>query len=123
MLQAAITALEIRGADEGETDWSQVTQLYSALAAMRPSPVVELNRAAAVGFADGPQAGLLVLAPLLTDPRLENYQPLYATQADLLRRVGKYTDATAAYSRAMELTANEIERAELLRRKRTLVAN
>jgi RNA polymerase sigma-70 factor (ECF subfamily) len=123
MVQAAITALQMRGVDEDETDWSQVTQLYTALAALRPSPVVELNRAAAVGFADGPQAGLLVLAPLLTDPRLENYQPLYAAQADLLRRVGNYADAITAYSRAMELTANEIERAELMRRKRMLISS
>jgi RNA polymerase sigma-70 factor (ECF subfamily) len=122
MIQAAITALQMRGADEGETDWSQITQLYDALATVRPSPVIELNRAAAVGFTEGPQAGLVALAPLLADPRLEKYQPLYATQADLLRRANNYTDAVAAYSRAIELTANEVERAELMRRKRTLIA-
>jgi RNA polymerase sigma-70 factor (ECF subfamily) len=58
----------------------------------------------------------------LSDPRLENYQPLYATQADLLRRLGNYPDAIAAYSRAIELSANEIERAELMRRQGTLIA-
>jgi RNA polymerase sigma-70 factor (ECF subfamily) len=122
MLQAAITALQMRGADEGETDWTQIAQLFRALAVLCPSPVVELNKAAAVGFADGPQAGLLSLDPLLSDPRLENYQPLYATQADLLRRLGNYPDAIAAYSRAIELSANEIERAELMRRQGTLIA-
>jgi RNA polymerase sigma-70 factor, ECF subfamily len=122
MVQAAITALQMRGVDEDETDWSQVTQLYTALAALHPSPVVELNRAAAVGFTEGPQAGLVALAPLLADPRLENYQPLYATQADLLRRASNYTHAVIACSRAIELTANEIERPDLMRCKRTLIA-
>ena len=120
MLEAAITALQIRGADDGETDWSQIAELYSALLALRPSPVVELNRAAAVGFADGPRAGLALLAALLADPRLDNYQPLHATHADLLRRAGDDVDAADAYARAIELSANQVERAELDRRLRTL---
>ena len=71
MLQAAISALEIAGADDGETDWPRIAELYGALVLVRPSPVIELNRAVAVGFADGPHAGLALLAPLLTDPQLD----------------------------------------------------
>jgi RNA polymerase sigma-70 factor (ECF subfamily) len=123
MLQAAITALQVRGADEGETDWPQIAELYSALAALRPSPVVELNRAAAVGFADSPRAGLALLAPLLADPRLARYQPLHATHADLLRRAGDHRGAAAAYTRAIELSANAVERVELERRQDALTAD
>lgn len=123
MLQAAITALQVRGADEGETDWPQIAELYSALAALRPSPVVELNRAAAVGFADSPRAGLALLAPLLADPRLARYQPLHATHADLLRRAGDHTGAAAAYAQAIGLSANAVERAELERRHDALTAD
>ena len=122
MLQAAITALQVRGADEGETDWPQIAKLYSALAALRPSPVVELNRAAAVAFADSPRAGLALLAPLLADPRLARYQPLHATHADLLRRAGDHTGAAAAYAQAIGLSANAVERAELERRRDALTA-
>jgi RNA polymerase sigma-70 factor (ECF subfamily) len=122
MLQAAITALQIRGADEGETDWAQIVQLYGALNALRPSAVIEVNHAAAIGFARGPQAGLDSLAPLLADPRLVHYQPLHATHADLLLRAGNHVEAAAAYSRAIELTGNEVERAELKRRLQTLSA-
>lgn len=120
MLQAAITALEIAGADAGETDWPRIAELYGALVLLRPSPVIELNRVAAVGFADGPHAGLALLAPLLTDARLDRYQPLHATHADLLRRVGDDRAAAAAYQRAIELSANAVQRSELERRLRTL---
>ena len=75
-LQAAITAVHVRGADTGTTDWERIAELYRALGQIAPSPVVELNRAAAVGFAVGPQAGLELLEPLLVDPALERYQPL-----------------------------------------------
>src|SRR5207302_10331236 len=78
-LQAAITALHIQGSDAGATDWEQIAELYRALARLSPSPVVELNRAAAVGFAAGPQAGLELLQPLLGDSALDDYQPLHAT--------------------------------------------
>jgi RNA polymerase sigma-70 factor (ECF subfamily) len=122
-LQAAITALHVRGADTGTTDWEQIAELYSALGEIAPSPVVELNRAAAVGFAVGPRAGLELLEPLLDDPALERYQPLYAAQADLLRRAGDPAAAARAYERAIELTANAVERAELQRRLSTLDAD
>jgi RNA polymerase sigma-70 factor (ECF subfamily) len=115
-LQAAITAVHVRGADTGATDWEQIAELYRALNQIAPSPVVELNRAAAVGFAAGPQAGLELLEPLLADPALERYQPLHAAHADLLRRAGDPVAAARAYDRAIALSANAVERAELQRR-------
>jgi RNA polymerase sigma-70 factor (ECF subfamily) len=119
-LQAAITALHIQGSDAGATDWEQIAELYGVLARLRPSPVVELNRAAAVGFAAGPQAGLELLQPLLGDPALDGYQPLHATQADLLRRAGDLAGAAVAYERAIALSNNAVERAELERRLEAL---
>jgi RNA polymerase sigma-70 factor (ECF subfamily) len=118
--QAAITALHIEGTDAGSTDWGQIAELYGALAKLRPSPVVELNRAAAVGFAEGPEAGLEMLEPLLGDPVLDGYQPLHATRADLLRRAGDLQGAAHAYEQAIGLSANVVERTELERRLRTL---
>ena len=122
-LQAAITAVHVRGADTGTTDWEQIAELYRALGEIAPSPVVELNRAAAVGFAVGPQAGLELLEPLLADPALERYQPLHAAHADLLRRAGDPRAAARAYERAIALSANAVERDELHRRLSTLDAD
>jgi RNA polymerase sigma-70 factor (ECF subfamily) len=119
-LQAAITALHVQAADGGHTDWTQIAVLYGALAEIAPSPVVTVNQAAAVAFASGPQAGLDLLRPLLDDPALERYQPLHATHAELLRRAGARDEAAGAYERAIALTANEIERTELQRRRQTL---
>jgi RNA polymerase sigma-70 factor (ECF subfamily) len=119
-LQAAITALHVQAADVGHTDWGQIAALYGALAEIAPSPVVTVNRAAAVAFASGPQAGLELLEPLLDDPALEQYQPLHATHAELLRRAGKRDESASAYERAIALTANEVERTELQRRRRAL---
>jgi RNA polymerase sigma-70 factor (ECF subfamily) len=112
-LQAAIAALHVQAPSAAETDWAQIAELYGALAGLSPSPVVELNRAVAVGFADGPVAGLGVLAPLLDDPALAAYQPLHAAHAELLRRAGDRPGAGAAYRRAIELSANAVERAAL----------
>jgi RNA polymerase sigma-70 factor, ECF subfamily len=117
-LQAAITALQIQ--DAGATDWAQIAELYGALAALNPSPVVELNRAVAVGMSSGPAAGLQLLEPLLGDPALERYQPLYAAHAELLSRAGDSEGASRAYRRAIELSSNEIEREELERRSSDL---
>ena len=97
-LQAAITALQIQAPHAESTDWPQIAELYGALARLTPSPVVELNRAVAVGLADGPAAGLDLLAPLLADPALERYQPLHAAHAELLRRAGDVTGAAAPTS-------------------------
>jgi RNA polymerase sigma-70 factor (ECF subfamily) len=119
-LQAAITALHIQASDVEATDWAQIAELYGALAKLSPSPVVELNRAAAVGFAAGAPAGLELLEPLLGDPALEDYQPLHATHAELLRRAGHRDGAARAYERAIQLSANDVERAELERRLQAL---
>jgi RNA polymerase sigma-70 factor (ECF subfamily) len=113
-LQAAITALQM----EAEVDWPQIAELYGALAAINPSPVVELNRAVAVGLASGPAAGLALLEPLVAE--LERYQPLHAAHAELLSRAGDAEGAAAAYERAIALTTNAVERAELERRRATL---
>jgi RNA polymerase sigma-70 factor, ECF subfamily len=115
-LQAAITALQVQATDAEATDWAQIAELYSALGRLNPSPVVELNRAVAVGLASGPAAGLELLEPLLGDPALERYQPLHAAHAELLSRAGDAAGAARAYERAIALTANAVERAELERR-------
>ena len=115
-LQAAITALQIQAPDAEATDWAQIAALYGALGALNPSPVVELNRAVAVGLASGPAAGLELIEPLLGDTALERYQPLHAAHAELLSRTGDAEGAARAYRRAIALTANAVERAELERR-------
>ena len=115
-LQAAITALQIQAPSAEATDWAQIAELYGALGRLAPSPVVELNRAVAVGLASGPPAGLELLEPLLADPALERYQPLHAAHAELLSRAGDAAGAAGAYERAIALTANAVERAELERR-------
>ncbi|MGH2881972.1 MAG: hypothetical protein ACRDPA_04605, partial [Solirubrobacteraceae bacterium] len=115
-LQAAIAALQM----EEEPDWRQIADLFGALVKLTPTAVVELNRAVAVGFADGPQAGLDLLSPLLRDPALERYQPLHAAHAELLKRAGDREGAAQAYETAIELTANAVERAELERRLQDL---
>ena len=119
-LQAAIDALHVEAPDPEETDWPQVAALYGRLAELDPSPVIALNHAAAVGFGAGPEKGLALLEPLLADPRLERYPPLHAAHADLLRRHGDAEGAAAAYERAAALSANEVERAELHRRRAQL---
>lgn len=119
-LQAAITALHIQASDGDTTDWAQIAELYGVLGRLNPSPVVEVNRAAAAGFAYGAGTGLELLAPLLGDPKLERYQPLHAAHAELLRRAGDVTGAVPAYERAIALSSNAVERAELERRLETL---
>jgi RNA polymerase sigma-70 factor (ECF subfamily) len=115
-VQAAIAALHVQAPTPEDTDWAQIADLYAALARLTPSPVIEVNRAVAVGFAHGPEAGLAVLAPLAAEDVLAGYQPLHAARAELLRRAGDAAGAAAAYRRAIELSANAVERAELERR-------
>jgi RNA polymerase sigma-70 factor (ECF subfamily) len=114
--QAAIAAVHAEAPTWEATDWPQVAALYAQLARLAPSPVVELNRAVAVGFADGPQAGLAVLASL---DGLDAYQPLHAARAELLARAGD-PGAAEAYRAAIALSTNAVERAELERRLRAL---
>jgi RNA polymerase sigma-70 factor (ECF subfamily) len=115
-LQAAIAALHDDAAAADETDWPQIAALYRVLGDMTPSPVVELNRAVAVAMADGPAAGLALVDRLVADGHLDAYLYLHSARADLLRRLDRRADAVAAYRRALELTANEPERAFLERR-------
>ena len=121
-LQAAISALHASAPTADATDWPQIAALYGRLAALAPSPVVDVNRAVAVTYADGPQAGLAILAPLLEDERLTGYQPLHAAHAELLRRAGHPAEAVAAYDRAIALTENAAERADLLSRRAAALA-
>jgi RNA polymerase sigma-70 factor (ECF subfamily) len=119
-LQAAISAVHVEAPSAEEVEWGQIAALYEALGRLEPSPVVEVNRAVAVAFASGPAAGLAVLEPLLSDSALENYQPLHAAHAELLRRSGDADGAAHAYTRAIELTSNAVECAELERRRAAL---
>jgi RNA polymerase sigma-70 factor (ECF subfamily) len=88
-VQAAIAALHVDAPNPQETDWAQIAELYAALMRIAPSPVVEVNRAVAVGFASGPHAGLALLEALTREGELDGYQPLHAARADLLRRAGR----------------------------------
>ncbi len=115
-LQAAIAALHATAASADETDFEQIAALYSVLARLTPSPVIELNRAVAFGRAGRPQAGLSLLRPLLGDATLAGYAPLHAAHADLLERCGDEAGAAAAYTRAAQFAENAVARAELLRR-------
>jgi RNA polymerase sigma-70 factor, ECF subfamily len=115
-LQAAIAALHAQAPSFDETDWPQIALLYRTLSRHAPSPVVEINRAVAVGMADGPRAGLAVLEPILASGALAGYGPLHAAHADLLERAGDTEAASAAWARAIEATDNTALRAELARR-------
>ncbi|HEY2949787.1 MAG TPA: RNA polymerase sigma factor [Micromonosporaceae bacterium] len=115
-LQAAIAAVHTEAPDPDDTDWVRIARLYAELARYSPSPVVEINRAVAVGMADGPAAGLAVLTPVLALPELAGYAPLHAAHADLLERAGDATGAAAAWQRAIDATPNAALRDELRRR-------
>ena len=115
-LQAAIAAEHARAPAWADTDWDRIAALYAALAEVAPSPVVELNRAVAVSFAEGPGAGLGVLDAVAGDPRLARGHQLAATRADLLRRLGRDGEAAAAYRDALTRARTAPERAFLERR-------
>jgi RNA polymerase sigma-70 factor (ECF subfamily) len=112
-LQGAIAALHAQAPTYADTDWPQIVALYDALLAAWPSPVVALNRAVAVAMADGPDAGLALLAGLEADGRLAAYRYLPAVKADLLGRLGRHDEAAAAYRAALALTDSAPERAYL----------
>jgi RNA polymerase sigma-70 factor (ECF subfamily) len=114
-LQAAIAAVHAQAESFDRTDWPQIAALYGALARLAPSPVVEINRAVAVGMADGPLAGLAVLEPVLAEGTLDEYGPLHAAHADLLERAGRLEAAVAAWARAAQATPNAALREELQR--------
>ena len=115
-VQAAIAACHATAADAADTDWAQIAALYGRLARLAPSPVVELNRAVAVGMADGPSAGLVLVEALAASGELAGYHLLPATRADLLRRLDRTAEAAVAYRQALELTATDTERRYLRRR-------
>jgi RNA polymerase sigma-70 factor, ECF subfamily len=115
-LQAAIAALHAEAPRAADTDWPQIVALYDALARLTPSPVVELNRAAAVAMADGPAAGLMILDRLRADDTLTSYHLFHAARADLLRRLGRLSEAERAYQQALDLAGNPGDRAFLERR-------
>ena len=116
-LQAAIAALHDEASTAADTDWPQIATLYVALQRMTPSPVVELNLAAAVAMADGPAVGLAMMDGIAATGELETYPYLHSARADLLRRLERWSEAEAAYGRALALTTNEPERAFLERRR------
>jgi len=115
-LQAEIAGCHATAASWAATDWHRIATLYAALAAVTPSPVVELNRAVAVAMADGPAAGLAIVDGLREVPSLRDYHLLPSTRADLLRRLGRFADARAEYERALSLTANRAQQAFIARR-------
>ncbi|MET0795592.1 MAG: RNA polymerase sigma factor [Polyangiaceae bacterium] len=116
VLQAAITACHARAQRPEHTDWARIAALYRELAAIMPSPVVELNRAVAVSMAEGPAAGLALLEELSAEPSLRNYHLLPSARADLLSKLGRLDEARRDFERAAGLTRNARQRARLLER-------
>jgi RNA polymerase sigma-70 factor (ECF subfamily) len=115
-LQAAIAAVHAEAPRAEVTDWGQIVELYDALARADPSPVVELNRAAAIAMRDGPAAGLLLVDAILARGELQDYHLAHAARADLCRRLGRAADARASYQRALALTRLGPQRRFLERR-------
>jgi RNA polymerase sigma-70 factor (ECF subfamily) len=115
-IQAAIAALHCRAERPEDTDWSQIAGLYQVLENMDPSPIVSLNRAAAVAMVEGPAAGLALVESAAAGGELENYHLLHAARADMLRRQEEYERAAVSYGRALELVSNDAERRFLERR-------
>lgn len=116
LLQAELAACHARANKAEDTDWAKIVGLYGALGALSPSPVIELNRAVALGMLMGPQAGLEIVDALARDPALKNYHLLPAVRGDLLEKLDRKDEARAEFERAAEMTDNEKERAVMLRR-------
>jgi RNA polymerase sigma-70 factor (ECF subfamily) len=119
-LQATIAAVHAQAPSPAATDWAQIVGIYDVLFQAEPSPVVELNRAAAVAMRDGPLAGLTLVEAILSRGELGDYHLAHAARADLCRRLGRTADARASYERALRLTQQEPERRFLERRLREL---
>jgi RNA polymerase sigma-70 factor, ECF subfamily len=115
-LQAAIAAVHAEAPSADATDWSQIVALYDILLRIDPSPVVELNRAAAVAMRDGPAEGLALIEAILARGELAEYAPLHSARAELYRRLARREEARAAYKRALALTAQETQRRFLQQR-------
>jgi RNA polymerase sigma factor (sigma-70 family) len=119
VLQAAIAVSHAQAKTVAETDWAQIAALYEALVRLAPSPVVQLNRAVALGMAHGPHAGLDLVDTLVADPALKDYHLLSVVRGDLLARLGRHDEASTEFERASALTRNEAERAFLRNRAAT----
>ena len=119
-IQAAIAAVHAEALDPAQTDWAQIAALYDVLIRLEPSPVVELNRAAAIAMRDGPAAGLQLIDGILDRGDLTSYHLAHAARGDLCRRLGRMTDARVAYQRALVLANQEPERRFFERRLREL---
>ena len=117
-LQAAIAALHCQAARAEDTDWPQIVRLYDILERQQPSPVVALNRAAAVAMVDGPAPALALVDKLAAGGELDRYHLLHSARAELLRRLGDRAEAAKSYARALALVSNETERRFLERRLR-----
>src|SRR5688572_6623441 len=115
-LQAAIAACHARSPTGSETDWNRIVELYDALAELTPSPVIELNRAVAVGMADGPAEGLRIVDDLRREPLLRDYHLVSSVRGDLLAKLDRFAEAKEEFERAASLTRNEAEKKLLLRR-------
>lgn len=121
-LQAAIAALHCQARHPEDTDWRQIVGLYSLLERVQPTPVVSLNRAAAVAMAEGPAAGLKLIDDPSISKELANYHLFHAARADLLRRLGSTAEAMICYEKALSLVSNDSERRFLQRRMREVAA-
>jgi RNA polymerase sigma-70 factor (ECF subfamily) len=119
-LQAAIAALHCQATRAEDTDWPQIVRLYDVLERVQPSPVVSLNRAAALAMVQGPRPALALIDALATDGQLDGYYLLHAARADLLRRIGSPAEAATSYARALTLATNDTERRFLERRLREM---
>jgi RNA polymerase sigma factor (sigma-70 family) len=116
LLQAALAACHARARTPDETDWAQIVGIYGALSEIAPSPIVELNRAVALGMLMGPAAGLEIVEALKNEPALKTYHLLPSVRGDLLKKLGRLDEARAEFERAASLTQNERERKLLLDR-------
>jgi predicted RNA polymerase sigma factor len=121
-LQAAIVACHARAETPADTDWSRIAGLYAELAALVRSPIIELNRAVAVGMADGPEVALTIVDGLVGEPALKDYHLLPSVRGDLLHRLGHYEEARTAFEVAAALAGNRREQ-DLLRRRAIESAN
>ncbi|URQ74330.1 MAG: RNA polymerase sigma factor [Candidatus Ochrobactrum gambitense] len=119
-LQAMIASCHARAATAAETDWIAIAAYYQALALVAPSPIVEVNRAVAVGMAFGPMQGLAIVDALADEPRLKGSHLLQTVRGDLLEKLGRSAEASAEFRRAAELTNNARERALLLARAKAI---
>jgi RNA polymerase sigma-70 factor, ECF subfamily len=117
-IQAAIAACHARAATAEETDWTRIAALYADLAEVSPSPVIELNRAVAVGMASGPAAGLMLVDALRKEPTLQGYHLLHSVRGDLLKKLGRLAEARIEFETAGSITRNARERALLSERAR-----